>query len=378
MSPAEQQPQQQSQAADTRRATIQLLEIIGETELRQSYAKDLIAQEVSRDAFDQDWRLARVFAQSGIFEEVKNQTPEQAIATAMTKIRMGRAWGINEADAMRFIFFQNGKPSIENELIAAKLQQAGWDWDIEWSKDEKSSRCTGCKLWAKRADPMGVYQPRLDKNGKQVSVEFTEAMASQVKIWEKGSQITLLEKWNYKSWPQDMYFSKAIARFKRRLAPGILSGAITKDEAEEMEPEPASSVASASIQRATDAKTEDLAEKLKAKREPKAKVDAPAPVVVMPAPAADPVAPAPVESDNPWPKRAADTFLMQLGPERFQDALMEAIGTVSLKAINSDNYKKVWQFMGAAKAKAPVETGPPTSITSPELAPNVKGQEGLF
>ncbi len=140
---------------------------------------------------------------------------------------------------------------------------------------------------------------------------------------------------------------------------------------------------SSGIAAATDNKTEDLAEKLKAKREPKAKVvdfappDKPAegppsikqndgaraPILGGIAganiPAVDPAAPAPLESDNLWPSRATQTWLLTLGADRFNDALMAAIGTHSLAAINNGNRLKVWECMAAAKAKMPVETGPP-------------------
>jgi hypothetical protein len=190
----------------------------------------------------------------------------------------------------------------------------------------------------------------------------------------------LIDKDNYKKDPSSMYFARAITRAQRRYAPGVLSLDVMSSEEARDYPEPASM----SIAAATENKTEDLAGKIKAKREPKAevKVDpAPAPAVTIvstpPATATqaplDPAAPAPVAIDNPWPGRVTATFLMELGPDKFNEVMTNVLGGVSLALINPGNYRKVWEAMTAAKIAKPVEQGPPNSITSPELAPPVEG-----
>lgn len=140
--------------------------------------------------------------------------------------------------------------------------------------------------------------------------------------------------------------------------------------------------ASSGIAAATDAKTEELGAKLKAKREktevkPEVKPEIKPETVNTNQTVSVTVEPAPVP-DNPWPKRATDTFLMTLGPDLFNEVMEKTLGTSSLTAINPGNYKKLWEAMGAAKARMAVPVGPdaPNSITSPELAPDVKG--GLF
>ena len=55
-------------------------------------------------------------------------------------------------------------------------------------------------------------------------------------IWEKGKQIKLSDKWNFQSWTEDMYFWRALSKFRRRHAPNVLRGAITREEAEEIRP----------------------------------------------------------------------------------------------------------------------------------------------
>ena len=83
--------------------------------------EELVRTENERDVFDQDWRMAKMFAISGDFADITGQTQEQAIAKAMSKIQMGRNWGMNAADAMANVFFLNGKPGVMTEILATKI-----------------------------------------------------------------------------------------------------------------------------------------------------------------------------------------------------------------------------------------------------------------
>lgn len=218
----------------------QLLEMIESTERRQVIG-GLIDMEVSRELFAQDARLARVFALSGAFADIKGTNMNQAIALAMTKIRLGRSWGISEADAMQFIYFNNGRPSVMSELLAAKLYESGMEWDIR--RYMTAGKCTGMTLFPKVRLKDGSYSYLMEidpddpdgKRERRVQVSFTKQDADNAKIWEKGKQIPLSQKWNYESWAEDMYFARCIVRIKRRYRPGILRGAITSYEADEMQ-----------------------------------------------------------------------------------------------------------------------------------------------
>jgi hypothetical protein len=214
-----------------------MLEVLEATE-RRSFVQRMMETDLARELFAADARLARVFAVSGAFDDLKKQAPAQAIALAMTKIRLGRSWGLSEADAMQFIYFTNGRPGVMNEMIAAKLADAGWSWDIAWSAT--NGKCTGCSLYPKYqgqpileadpADPSGQTQRR-------AVVSFLKSDADGALIWEKGKQIPLSQKWNFVSWPQDMYFWRAIIRLKRRYAPNILRGVLLVEEANELQPQ---------------------------------------------------------------------------------------------------------------------------------------------
>jgi hypothetical protein len=170
--------------------------------------------------FEQDSRLAGVFAASGQFAELKGLSHAQAINTAMAKIAMGRSWGLDVADSMQFIFFTNGRPGLMNEVISERLRNAGYDWDVQWHeematyKGRQWRKCIGCTLWPKRNG-----EPILDFDKSPVSISFTEADADNAEIWENGQKKKLSEKFNYKSWPRSMYYFRCIAMLKRFYAP---------------------------------------------------------------------------------------------------------------------------------------------------------------
>ena len=231
------------------RTNKELLDFIVETgESGRDYARQVVQQEIAKDLFDQDWRLARVFAESNVFEDIKNISPQQAIATAMAKIQLGRNWNIEPADAMQFIYFTNGRPAVMTELFAARLKLAGYEWDFahdyEESKDPKVRRrkCIGCTIFPKKWNPKtGKFEPltmkrRTDSGAFEevpLEVSFDIGDAEGAMIHEKGGMKKLSEKWNYQSWGEDMYTWRAIAKFRRRYAPQILTGALLPFEAAE-------------------------------------------------------------------------------------------------------------------------------------------------
>lgn len=209
----------------------EMLALVRDTELVAAYGREIIESQLAINRFDQDWRLARVFAESGLFADA------QAVNQAMTKVQLGRSWNMEPADAMQHVYFVNGKPAVMNEYLGAKMRDAGLDWDIEWHRD-KDGTCIGVTLWPRRLTPAG-WAPIMERAaGKEIpaSVSFTKTDADRVRVKEEGKWIALSEKSTYKSFPDDMYFWRAIARLRRRYATNILSGVMTRDEADEVVP----------------------------------------------------------------------------------------------------------------------------------------------
>jgi hypothetical protein len=234
-----------SPAPDQRgpRITVSDLASLPDSVERRRWINAMVEAEVARQTYAQDRALAREFALSGLFSDITGSTLEQAIATAMAKIYMGRNWGLNPADSMRYIYFTNGRPNTENEIIAGKLREAGFEMDPEWLEEEIQhkgkpvKRCIGCVLWISKWDKAAqCYKPLLDRQGKPVSVSFTQYDADTAQIWEKGKQIPLSQKWNFQSWGRDMFYWRCVGRVKKYYAPHVLRGVLSRDEATEMPP----------------------------------------------------------------------------------------------------------------------------------------------
>jgi hypothetical protein len=225
-------PPQQPQVESKGRATLEIIRILADKGNQKELLQQLIDAETARDLFDQDYRAARIYAMSGQFDDIKGATTEQAIASAMSKIRIGRSWGMNESDSIAFIYWNNGKPAVMTEILATKIQQAGYGWDIDWSweqsthKNKPWKRCTGCTLWLKAYNSRtNSWEPVVDRNDQPVSAGFSEADADHAMIWEKGKQIPLSSKWNFQSWGQDMYFWRAMSRLRKYHLTSIMRGA---------------------------------------------------------------------------------------------------------------------------------------------------------
>jgi hypothetical protein len=232
-----------TEKAITPRITVEHLLAFPDSEARTNWVKALVEAEVARQNFSYDQTMARQFAASHQFDDLRNLTAEQAVATAMVKIQLGRAWGFNAADSVRYIYFVNGKPAVENEMVATKLQQAGYFWDVEWMvetvehKGKPWQKCVGCRLWPKTySEDDKQFHPLVDRKGQPVSVEFTEADADHAMVWDHNKTIPLSQKPNYQSWASDMYYWRAISRLKKYYAPHVLRGAMRREEALEIIP----------------------------------------------------------------------------------------------------------------------------------------------
>ena len=196
----------------------------------------LVAQEVERRQFSNNLNLATALANSGYFTDASDKWK------ALAKIEIGRSWGLSAADSMRHILMVNGKPSLENEVIAAKLRAKGWDWD-PYFLNGHGANCKGVRLFIKKNGQPYLRIKRddhgnriLDENKlpimEQVVVEFLESDAKLIKAREGDKTVSLLEKkgpWT-EGWRGNMMYWRAIAQFRRFYANDVLNGAESPDE----------------------------------------------------------------------------------------------------------------------------------------------------
>lgn len=208
----------------------------------------LIEQELSRLQFNNDYRLAKMFSEAGYFDSAGYKSPPMTAEQAMAKIEVGRSWGINPADSIRFIFIVNGKPSVEESVFASRLQSAGWSWEPQFIGGE-GPMCKGVRLFIEK-DGKPYMKPKrkdsgdveLDSSGqpimRQVTVEFTEEMARLIKVFENGQQIPLINKkgpWS-DGWRSNMMYWRCLAQFRRFHVPHVMSGALLRDELRDIGP----------------------------------------------------------------------------------------------------------------------------------------------
>ena len=220
-----------------------LLELI----VDESDRRALVAQELTRLNFNQNYRLAEMFAAAGYFDSNGYNSPPMSAAQAMAKIAVGENWGLNPADSIRFIYIVGGKPSIEEAVFAARMQEAGWGWDIQFIGGQGSG-CKGVRLFAEkdgrpvmkpvRDDATGEIKPGADGKPlmRQAFAEFTEEQAAQIKIWQNKQQVSLLNKsgpWS-DGRRSNMYYWRALSQFRRWFCPQVMKGALLRDEAQDI------------------------------------------------------------------------------------------------------------------------------------------------
>lgn len=193
--------------------------------LVRQIAGQIVEREIAAALFDQDSRLATSFALSGLFDNLRGVPQDAAICRAMTFVQLGRSWGMTPGDSMQYIEFNQGKPAVRNEYLAARMRDGGLSWDFDWHRDDKGD-CIGCTLLLKQRQSDGTYNDLMERvNGKETraSVTFTKADAKKVPAKERGNDITLDQKSTYLAFADDMYYWKCIARVKRRYCTNVLS-----------------------------------------------------------------------------------------------------------------------------------------------------------
>lgn len=196
--------------------------------------------EVQKFEFQQ--RCAKLFALSGLFADIKGQNENQSIAQAFVKIALGDSMGFNPAESMTGIDIILGRVSVGSSLRAARMQRAGYSWDI-LQLDEK-----GCRL---RMKLNGVPLMCEQIDGTNGTVSEVPAIVSFMA--EDAAKAQLISKDNYKKNPRNMFFARAITNAQRWYAPGILGvDILSTEEAIDMDPLPRNSRAAKGSQQTVD------------------------------------------------------------------------------------------------------------------------------
>jgi hypothetical protein len=186
----------------------------------------LVAPEKNTETqhFEYLQRMAKLFAVSGLFADIKGVSETQAIAQAFTKITLGEGMGLTPAESMTGLSIIQGRIAVNAEIRGARMQRSGLSWDILNLDD------TGCWLVLKKDDKVVTTRVK-DKEGREYDQPAIASFTA-----DEAKTAGLLGKENYIKWRQDMYFARALTRLQRRYAPGVLGLSMLSREEVESDP----------------------------------------------------------------------------------------------------------------------------------------------
>jgi hypothetical protein len=159
------------------------------------------------DQFDELERAAIALQQSGYFKDVTSK------AQAIVKVMAGAELGLPPFASMTGIHIIQGNPVIGANVVATLVKNdPRYDYQIKTATNEL------CELtWYESVSVGGQYDREVGTS------DFTI---------EEAKSAGLASKDNWKKYPSDMLFARAISRGARRFAPGIFGGSpiYTPDE----------------------------------------------------------------------------------------------------------------------------------------------------
>lgn len=163
------------------------------------------AEEVISDLME----YGKMFAESKVFPDVASA------AQGAIKILAGRELGLSPMQAINSFYFVGGRLAMMAQAMAALIKKSGkYDYKIE---DQTAESCT-----------ISFYQIIEDKKELIGTSTFDKTKAAKAGIINKD---------NWKSYPENMYFVRALANGTRWFCPDAISGFYTVEELRDLEPD---------------------------------------------------------------------------------------------------------------------------------------------
>lgn len=149
--------------------------------------------------------IGEVFAKSGMFPDVKSQ------AQAVVKILAGKELGLSPFESMASIYVVNGKLALTSKAMAGLVKRSKkYDYVIKKLDDKE------CIL-------------SFVKDDAEIGIStFTFA---------DGAKAGLVNKDNWKNYPRNMVFARALSNGCRWYCPEVVSGYYTTEEIEDLDDE---------------------------------------------------------------------------------------------------------------------------------------------
>jgi hypothetical protein len=161
------------------------------------------------DELKQPMGLADVFVKSGIFPDVRSQ------AQGVVKILCGKELGLTPFQSMGGLYFVNGKIGIQANIAAGLIRKSKkYDYTVVKRTAEV------CEI-----DFFDITDKDTPK--KLGTVSFGKAEAARA---------GLINKDNYKNYPESMYFARAMSAGSKTFTPDVLMGYSTIEELQDTEP----------------------------------------------------------------------------------------------------------------------------------------------
>ena len=158
-------------------------------------------------------RWAKVFIESGLFKGTTNAAQRADIAKAVVKIQYGQELGLPPFASMNGIDIIDSRPAPGAGLIAALIKR----------------------------DPRYNYRV-IEASAIGVTLEWTEdgqTVGTTSFTVEDAERASLNKKFNWKSYPEDMCFARALTRGARRFCGDVFLGAVyVAEELEAVEQPP--------------------------------------------------------------------------------------------------------------------------------------------
>lgn len=160
------------------------------------------------DILKEPMSLGQVFADSGMFTDVKTQSQ------AVVKILAGRELGISPLESMNSFFFVNNKIAVPAKIKATLVKRSKvYDYVIEKLDD------TECIL---------VFSKTIDGVVKEVGKSsFT---------FKDAAKAGLVNKDNWKNYPRNMLFARALSNGVTWFCPEIICGYYSTEELDDLPP----------------------------------------------------------------------------------------------------------------------------------------------
>lgn len=160
-------------------------------------------------------RISKLLSQSGYFEDAKDMTQ------CAVKVMAGTEMGFGAFASMTGIHIIKGKPTIGANLMASAIKRSG-----RYNYRVLQHDATICKIafyekWDGKIEEIGISE-----------MTMTEAKAANLNMeWDKIEK-KWKEKHNWKSFPKNMLFARAISNGVKWFCPDVFDGTVayTPDE----------------------------------------------------------------------------------------------------------------------------------------------------